>query len=148
MTTLTSRLRPENDLLAHVPPVEDGCWIAVGDASGHGLTAGLVMMMVQTGVATVVHARPDASPKDVVRSMNRVLYDNIHDRLETERHMTLSLLRYRRGGDIVVAGAHMDGVVWRKSSHQCELLGTPGTFLAITAEDDAANGTTHAEETN
>ena len=29
-------------------------------SSGHGLTAGLVMMMVQTGVATLVRAQPDA----------------------------------------------------------------------------------------
>ncbi len=45
-------------------PVGAGCWLAVGDASGHGLTAGLVMMMVQTGVATLVRSQPDANPKD------------------------------------------------------------------------------------
>jgi sigma-B regulation protein RsbU (phosphoserine phosphatase) len=122
-----------------VLPVDDGCWIAVGDASGHGLTAGLVMMMVQTGVATLVHAHPDANPKDVVRSLNRVLYDNIHDRLEAERHMTLSLLRFRRGGDIVLAGAHMDAVVWRAATKTTELLPTTGTFLAITDDIDQVN---------
>ena len=82
---------------------------------------------------------PDASPKDVVRSLNIVLYDNIHDRLEAERHMTLSLLRYRRGGDIVLAGAHMDAVVWRAATKATELLGTPGTFLAITQDIDQVN---------
>ncbi|HVK88384.1 MAG TPA: SpoIIE family protein phosphatase [Kofleriaceae bacterium] len=122
-----------------VLPVEDGCWIAVGDASGHGLTAGLVMMMVQTGVATLVHAQPDANPKDVVRAINGVLYDNIHERLEAERHMTLSLLRYRRGGDLRIAGAHMDGIVWRAATKTIELLATPGTFLAITQDIDHVN---------
>jgi sigma-B regulation protein RsbU (phosphoserine phosphatase) len=119
--------------------LEDGCWIAVGDVSGHGLTAGLVMMMVQTGVATLVRAVPDAAPKSVIKALNTVLYENVHDRLEAERHMTLSLLRYRRGGDIVVAGAHMDAIVWRAATKTTELLGTPGTFLAITEDIDQIN---------
>ena len=122
-----------------VLPVKDGCWIAIGDASGHGLTAGLVMMMVQTGVATLVAANPDASPRDVLTSLNHVLYENVHDRLEAERHMTLSLLRYRRSGSVVVAGAHMDAVLWRKATGKTELLGTPGTFLAIAQDIDSVN---------
>lgn len=122
-----------------VRPVEDGCWIAVGDVSGHGLTAGLVMMMVQTGVATLVAANPDARPRDVLTALNHVLYENVHDRLEAERHMTLSLLRYRRNGTVVVAGAHMDAVLWRKASGKAELLGTPGTFLAIAQDIDMVN---------
>ncbi|CAN5911023.1 hypothetical protein BH11MYX3_BH11MYX3_14950 [soil metagenome] len=122
-----------------VLPLEDGCWLAIGDASGHGLTAGLVMMMVQTGVATLVAANPNMSPRNVLTSLNKVLYENVHDRLEAERHMTLSLLRYRRDGSIVVAGAHMDAVVWRKATGQTELLGTPGTFLAITQDIEQVN---------
>ena len=122
-----------------VLPVEDGCWLAIGDASGHGLTAGLVMMMVQTGVATIVAANPAISPRDVLTSLNHVLYENVHDRLEAERHMTLSLLRYRRDGSVVVAGAHMDAIVWRKATGTTELLGTPGTFLAIAQDIDRVN---------
>lgn len=122
-----------------VVAIEDGCWIAIGDVSGHGLTAGLVMMMVQAGVATLVRMQPDARPKDVISSLNTVLYENVHDRLEAERHMTLSLLRYRRGGDIVVAGAHMDAVVWRAATKTTETLGTPGTFLAITQDIEHIN---------
>jgi sigma-B regulation protein RsbU (phosphoserine phosphatase) len=97
------------------------------------------MMLVQSGVATIVTARPDVGPKDVIRSLNTVIYDNIHDRLEAERHMTLSLLRYRSNGTFVVAGAHMDGVVWRAETKTIELLGTPGTFLAITQDIDQVN---------
>ena len=32
-----------------------------------------------------------ASPSDVLKTLNRVLFENVHDRLEAERHMTLSL---------------------------------------------------------
>ncbi len=37
--------------------VDDGCWIAIGDVSGHGLDAGLVMLMLQSAVLTSVLAR-------------------------------------------------------------------------------------------
>lgn len=119
--------------------VPGGCWIAIGDASGHGLTAGLVMMMVQSGLGTLVRATPDASPRDMVRALNTVMYENIHDRLETERHMTLSLLRYRTDGSFVVAGAHMDAVVWRAATKTTELLPTVGTFIAIAEDIDHVN---------
>jgi sigma-B regulation protein RsbU (phosphoserine phosphatase) len=119
--------------------VDDGCWIAVGDASGHGLTAGLVMMMVQTGVATLVRAHPDAPPRSLVSTLNRVLFENINERLEAERHMTLSVCRLRANGAAVVAGAHMDAVVWRAKTQSTELLNTPGTFLAISDDIDHVN---------
>jgi phosphoserine phosphatase RsbU/P len=122
-----------------VLPVDNGCWIAVGDASGHGLTAGLVMMMVQTGVATLVRAQPEAAPRSVINTLNRVLFENVHDRLEAERHMTLSLVRLGRDGKAVVAGAHMDAVIWRAATQSIELLGTPGTFLAISDDIDHVN---------
>jgi sigma-B regulation protein RsbU (phosphoserine phosphatase) len=122
-----------------VLPVADGCWIAIGDASGHGLTSGLLMMMVQTGVAAIVNANPAITPRDVLRSLNHVLYENVHDRLEAERHMTLSLLRYRPDGSIVVAGAHMDAIILRAATGKAELFGTPGTFLAIAQDIDSVN---------
>jgi sigma-B regulation protein RsbU (phosphoserine phosphatase) len=122
-----------------VLPIPGGCWIAVGDASGHGLTSGLVMMMVQTGVATLVQAEPAASPSVVLKTLNRVLFENVHDRLQAERHMTLSLMRYDRNGTFVVAGAHMDAVCWRAKTKAIEMLRTPGTFLAISEDIDHVN---------
>ncbi len=122
-----------------VLPTEDGCWIAVGDASGHGLTSGLVMMMVQTGVSALVRGLPAASPSAIVKTLNRVMFENIHDRLEADRHMTLSLMRYDLTGKLTVAGAHMDAVVWRAATQTIELLKTKGTFLAITDDIDHVN---------
>jgi sigma-B regulation protein RsbU (phosphoserine phosphatase) len=84
-----------------------------------------------------VRAQPDANPKDVLETLNRVVFENVHTRLEAERHMTLSLLRYRTDGSIVVAGAHMDAVFWRAATKSTEVLATPGTFIAIS--DDIAH---------
>jgi sigma-B regulation protein RsbU (phosphoserine phosphatase) len=75
----------------------------------------------------------------VIGTMNRVLFENVHDRLEAERHMTLSLVRIDKNGKAVVAGAHMDAVLWRAATQSTELLGTPGTFLAISDDIDHVN---------
>lgn len=120
-----------------VVAMKNGCWIAMGDASGHGLTAGLVMMMVQTSLAALVRAQPDAKPREMLKVLNGVLYENIHERLEAERHMTLSLLRYDGAGKFRVAGAHMDAICWRSETQTTEMLPTVGTFLAITDDIDS-----------
>jgi sigma-B regulation protein RsbU (phosphoserine phosphatase) len=97
------------------------------------------MMMVQTGVATLVRADPAAKPSELVKTLNTVLFENIHDRLEAERHMTLSVMRYDGAGKFRVAGAHMDAVCWRAATQTTELLQTHGTFLAITDDIDHVN---------
>jgi len=48
-------------------------------------------------------------------------------------------MRYRPDGHVVVAGAHMDAIVWRAATGAIELLSTPGTFLAVTQDIDHVN---------
>ncbi|MEO7733379.1 MAG: SpoIIE family protein phosphatase [Kofleriaceae bacterium] len=122
-----------------VLPIDGGCWLAIGDVSGHGLTAGLMMMMVQTGIASLVRSQPDGAPRDLITTLNRVLFENVHTRLGANLHMTLSVMRYRHDGSIVAAGAHMDAIVWRAATRTTELLVTPGTFLAVTEDIDWVN---------
>jgi phosphoserine phosphatase RsbU/P len=83
-----------------------------------------------------VRAQPEAKPREMLKVLNGVLYENIHERLEAERHMTLSLLRYDGSGKFRVAGAHMDAICWRSDTQTTEMLPTVGTFLAITDDID------------
>jgi sigma-B regulation protein RsbU (phosphoserine phosphatase) len=110
-------------------PVADGCWIGIGDVAGHGLTAGLEMMMVQSVVAALVGKAPDAAPKDHVAILNRILYENIHERLQQGEHVTFTLLRYQHG-TLTFAGAHEEILVCRAATGKCETHDTPGTWLA------------------
>lgn len=131
-----------------VIPAADGGWIGIGDVAGHGLDAGLIMVMAQSGIAAAVAADPEASPSRVLGTLNRVLYDNVKTRLASNRHMTLSLLRYYEDGRLVAAGAHMDMLRLRARGSTCEHLATPGTWLALV--DDIASVTVdvthHLEE--
>jgi len=119
-----------------VIPTEEGGWIGIGDVSGHGLDAGLIMMMVQTSVSTLVRSQPSATPRTLLRSLNEVVFDNVHRRMGHPRHMTLSLLQVRSGGRIRFAGAHMDILVLRAGADEVEAIPTPGTWLGVFEDID------------
>lgn len=112
-----------------VIPVSGGAWLGIGDVAGHGLTAGLVMLMIQSGVAGLVRAHPDAAPSELVGTLNRVVHDNLRHRLAQDEHVTFCLLRYAEDGRIAYAGAHEQMLVWRADTDACETLETPGTWL-------------------
>lgn len=126
MTTATEVGGDYYDVL----PVEGGCWIGIGDVSGHGVTSGLIMLMVQSVVSALVAKDPEASPRDAVTILNRVLFENIRHRLIKDDFVTLSLLRVmdRR---IVFAGAHEHFLVCRARTGQTEPIVTPGTWLGV-----------------
>jgi hypothetical protein len=109
--------------------VGSGGFIGIGDVAGHGLTAGLVMLMVQSVVGALGRKAPDAAPSELVSALNTVLYDNIRHRLQNKEHVTFTLLRYMPGGKLTFAGAHEEICVYRQASGKVELVPTPGTWL-------------------
>jgi len=133
---------PELELAAKMVPASEvggdyydafaagaGGYIGIGDVAGHGLTSGLVMLMVQSAVAALARKSPEGSPAELVCALNTVLYDNIRHRLQNKEHVTFTLLRYRSGGRLTFAGAHEELCVYRKRTGKVELVETPGTWL-------------------
>lgn len=112
-----------------VLPFEGGCFIGIADVSGHGLDAGLMMLMIQSMIATLVRRDPGVAPRDVVCVLNDVLFDNIRNRLQRDDHATLTLLRYEHGGKVTFAGAHEEILVYRAAKQSCEVISTPGTWV-------------------
>jgi sigma-B regulation protein RsbU (phosphoserine phosphatase) len=88
------------------------------------------MMMIQSVVATLVSADPWASPRENVRVLNSVIYENVRQRLGQDEHATLCLLRLSRDGHLVYAGAHEDMILYRARTRKIELVPTPGTWIA------------------
>jgi serine phosphatase RsbU (regulator of sigma subunit) len=110
-------------------PVEGGAWIGIGDVAGHGLTSGLVMLMLQSAFSAAARMQPDAPPSAILLAVNAVLFENIRHRLRRDEHVTLSLLRYHESGRVVFAGAHEELIVLRARTGRCELVETPGTWV-------------------
>lgn len=117
-----------------IRPMPNGCWLGIGDVTGHGVTAGLVMMMVQTAIASLTTADDERGPAHVIERLNRVMYDNIRNRLGTKDHVTCSLLRLADSGNVQVAGLHEPMIVWRAGTKQCEVIETMGTWIGLARE--------------
>jgi serine phosphatase RsbU (regulator of sigma subunit) len=126
-----------------VLPVEHGAWLGIGDVAGHGLDAGLCMLMMQSIVASLVARDSSAAPEDLVCVVNEVLFDNAHNRLGRDGHATLSLLHYEESGEVVYAGAHEDIIVCRADSGRCEAIATPGTWVG--SKRDIRHATTRSK---
>ncbi len=112
-----------------VIPVKGGAWLGVGDVAGHGLSAGVIMLMIQNLVSALVKALPTAAPSELLSMLNEVLYENVRQRLERTEHTTLTLLRYASDGKVTYAGAHEVALVCRARGGRCEQLANPGTWV-------------------
>jgi sigma-B regulation protein RsbU (phosphoserine phosphatase) len=108
----------------------DMCWIAIGDVAGHGMRTGMIMLMMQSIVSAAVRAMPPPEPSEVLATVNRALWDNIRKRLASDEHLTCTLLRWDPDGRVRYAGAHEEIVVCRAAGGPCEIVPTPGTWLA------------------
>jgi sigma-B regulation protein RsbU (phosphoserine phosphatase) len=111
-------------------PVEDGCWLAIGDVAGHGLAAGVIMLMIQSAVQSLVRLSPRASPRDLVCALNGALFENIQNRMKRDEHVTFCLARYSADGRLVLAGAHESILICRESGQFDEII-PQGTWLGI-----------------
>lgn len=126
---ISARMIPAADVggdYYDVIAIDNGGWIGIGDVTGHGLIAGIIMLMLQGMVTAMVQRAPHSSPSQVVTTMNRALYDNIRNRLSRDDHATMTLFRYDRDGTLTYAGAHEDFILWRSNSKKIETVRAPG----------------------
>lgn len=142
---LATAMRPATEVggdYFDILPCGGGAWIGIGDVAGHGLQAGLVMLMIQSIMAATVHDRPNLSAREAWRAVNTILTDNIRQRLEQDEHATLCLLRYHDSGRLCFAGAHEDLIVYRAATGRSERIGTGGIWAGISREppEDEDNG--------
>ncbi|NJM77310.1 MAG: SpoIIE family protein phosphatase [Acaryochloridaceae cyanobacterium RU_4_10] len=85
--------------------------IGIGDVTGHGLESGVLMIMAQTAVRTLLAVREQDSAK-FLNALNQVLYENAQ-RLSPGKNMTFSLLQYQNQR-FQVSGQHEDILVFRE----------------------------------
>jgi DNA-binding LacI/PurR family transcriptional regulator/serine phosphatase RsbU (regulator of sigma subunit) len=119
-------------------PFPGGAWIGIGDVAGHGLHAGLLMMMIQSIISATTHDHPDASPAALWAVLNAIVYENVRARLGREDHATLTLIRYEDRGRLVYAGAHEDILVYRAARRACERIKTEGIWAGMLHDPPAS----------
>ncbi len=105
-------------------------WIIIGDVSGHGVTAGLVMMMAQTAIHAVLESHLHDPPVKVLELVNRTLYENIR-KLGGSKYMTMTILSCQENGEFFFSGLHQDIIVYREGSGEVERVETNGMWIGV-----------------
>jgi serine phosphatase RsbU (regulator of sigma subunit) len=112
----------------------EALWISIGDVSGHGVGAGLVMLMAQAAFASHFLSDPAKEPARVLREVNALLCENIANRLRDDKYVTAQLLTYTGNGRFVCVGAHEWPIVYRAKTGRCQTIEAPGPWLGIVPE--------------
>lgn len=103
--------------------------IGIGDVTGHGLESGVVMLMTQSAVRTLVTS-DESNMSRVLNVLNRTIYDNVQ-RMGSDKNLTLALLDYKPqdgGGHLRIGGQHESVIVVRDGG-KVELIDT--TYLGM-----------------
>ncbi|MBN1991980.1 MAG: SpoIIE family protein phosphatase [Anaerolineae bacterium] len=110
------------DVLKHNGSVK----IGIGDVTGHGLESGVVMLMLQTAVRTLLTSGID-DPIRFLDIINRMLHANLQ-RMRVDKSLSLALLDYATSqenqmGRMRLSGQHEQLIVVRQGG-QIELQNT------------------------
>jgi len=119
------------DVLQHDGKVK----IGIGDITGHGLESGVLMLMVQTAVRTLLTHNETDSVK-FLNTLNRTIYDNLQ-RMRCEKNLSLTLINYQKGV-LTLSGQHEQMIVVR-SSGSVEQIDTMDLGFPIGLIEDIAD---------
>lgn len=115
--------------------VEGRDWVVIGDVSGHGVPAGLIMMIVQTAIKMVLAQNPDIEPSKLLSLINNTVSRDIK-KISEDKYMTITVLALHENGKFHFAGLHQDIIIYRAENGQVESIATDGIWLGIMSEID------------
>ena len=84
--------------------------ISIGDVTGHGLESGVLMLMVQTAVRTLMENN-ETDPKQFFEVLNRTIYKNVQ-RMDSDKNLSLCLIDYYQGV-LSLSGQHEEMLLVR-----------------------------------
>ncbi len=98
------------DVLQHKGRVK----IGIGDVTGHGLESGVLMLMVQTAVRTLL-TNEETDSTHFFTVLNQTIYNNIQ-RMQSDKSLTLALIDYdHTRGELRLSGQHEHVIVVQKN---------------------------------
>ncbi len=103
-------------------------WFVIGDVSGHGVTAGLIMMMTQTAIHTILNSVDANNPAELLKRVNFVISSNIK-KMNLNKYMTLTLFLKEADGQIYYSGMHQDLLLYSAKNKEVKIIETNGSWL-------------------
>jgi serine phosphatase RsbU (regulator of sigma subunit)/molybdopterin converting factor small subunit len=119
------------DVLHHNGHVKLG----IGDVTGHGLESGMLMIMVQTAVRTLLESEV-SDPLRFMDILNRTIYGNVQ-RMQSDKNLTLALVDYQ-DGVMKLTGQHEELLLVR-SSGRVERIDTIDLGFPIGLEENISD---------
>jgi len=116
------------DILRHDGRIK----IGIGDVTGHGLESGVLMLMVQTAVRTLL-SNNVTDPQAFMNILNKVIYANVQ-RMGSDKNLTLLLLDYQNGC-LKISGQHEEMLVVRQNG-DIERVSTFELGFVVGLEED------------
>jgi serine phosphatase RsbU (regulator of sigma subunit) len=111
--------------------------LAIGDVTDHGLQSGLVMLMVQAAIRTILDGL-NTSLSDAINQVNAILYRNIRNRLKDSRNLTLSLIRVK-DNHIAVCGQHENILYYNSQTEKCLIISTNDLGMYVGLIEDISD---------
>lgn len=105
-------------------------WVVIGDVSGHGVPAGLVMMMAQAAIRTLLKNDPDMEPHRLIEAINGVLHENMKKFAE-DKYMTLTVIAVHHDGRLRYSGLHEDMLVYDAAAGSAAAHETDGVWIGM-----------------
>lgn len=109
-------------------------WFTIGDVSGHGLNSGLIMLMAQSAVSSVLKSDPAVDIKKLYSAVNALLFDNIRHRLVENDFMTLSIIALHNNHEFKLIGSHIKQLIYRASTKGYDYLEPEGIWAGLVPE--------------
>lgn len=101
---------------------EDNMYVVMGDVSGHGMRSGLIMLIVQAIIRTMIQYGVKIQITEIMDRLNYLLYHKYKFQ-EENMTITLLLLHFERS-KIVMCGQHERIFIYRKESNYIEEINT------------------------
>jgi phosphoserine phosphatase RsbU/P len=106
--------------------------IGIGDVTGHGLESGVIMIMVQTAIRTLL-INGERDPVKFLSTVNRTIYENLQ-RMNCDKSLSLILMDYHEHV-LNLSGQHESVIVFRKNG-EIEIIDTDSLGFPIGLTDE------------
>ena len=101
--------------------------IGIGDVTGHGLESGVIMIMVQTAIRTLL-INGETDPVKFLATINRTIYKNIQ-RMDSDKNLSLVLMDYQ-DQVLYLSGQH-ESVIVARNNGKMEIIDTDNLGFPI-----------------
>ncbi len=117
-------------------PEHEKTFVVIGDVSGKGMSAALLMVQVQSILHNIVTL--ESSPRAILNSLNF----NLKRVLKNGSFLTMSIAEVNSGGEIILSRAgHMPMIHFNKSEGKCTRVTPAGMGIGLAKEPLFSNST-------